>query len=72
VLLSSIGVLMGVAGVIAVKGLVSPLLYTARGVDVFVLAGVCATLLLVAFAASIIPAARINRRSPAEILRVEE
>jgi ABC-type antimicrobial peptide transport system permease subunit len=65
------GVAFGLAGVAAVERFVSGLLYGVSGSDPWTLAGASLLLLLVAAAASAIPARRAMRIDPVQALRGE-
>jgi putative ABC transport system permease protein len=67
--LAAIGVVIGVGVAIGVTRFLRSLLYDVSPTDPMILAGTCATLLLVALAASWIPARRAALVDPSEALR---
>jgi putative ABC transport system permease protein len=70
-LMASIGGVLGLAGCLAVRGLLAALLFGVGAADPATLAAATALLLLVAFAASSLPARRATRLDPATALREE-
>jgi len=70
-LLAALGVAIGVAGAMALTGLVKSLLFEVPPTDVWTFAGVGLTLLLAAALASFLPAKRAAAIDPNEALRAE-
>jgi putative ABC transport system permease protein len=70
-LMASIGGVLGLAGCLAVRGLLAALLFGVGAGDPATLAAAAALLLVVAFAASSLPARRATRLDPATALREE-
>jgi len=69
--LVGLGLALGLLGAIALTRLIAAQLYGVAPLDPFVLASVCLVLLLVALAASWLPARRAAATSPVEALRYE-
>ena len=63
------GAVAGVAGALAMSGVVASLLFEVRPTDPAALAGACAVLIVVALAAAYLPARRATRIDPAQALR---
>ena len=68
---ASVGLLLGLAGGVAVAKAIRSLLYGVQPLDSGVFAGVAIVLLGVASAACLLPAWRASRRDPVQALRVE-
>jgi len=66
-----VGLALGLAGAVGGVRLLDSLLYEVDPIDPPVYLGVCATLLLVAGTASLVPAVRASRLDPVEVLRSE-
>jgi predicted permease len=66
-----LGLGIGLAAAVAAGGLVEPMLFQVSARDPGVIAVVVGTLLLVAVCASLVPARRAARVSPAEVLKAE-
>ena len=71
VLLTMLGVALGVAGAVALSRFLEALLYGVRPADPATLAGVAAALAIVAVAACLIPALPALRIDPMAALRAE-
>jgi putative ABC transport system permease protein len=71
VLLGGVGVVLGLAGTYAASGQVGPLLFGVSPHEPMVYAVVAAAMLLVAAAASFIPARRASRVDPNVALRLD-
>ncbi len=69
--LAALGVLLGLAGAVALGGVLSSLLFGVRPLDPSTLLSVSILFLTVAAASSLIPAMRAARTSPAVALRAE-
>jgi predicted permease len=69
--MSGVGLVIGVAGAVALTRLLSDLLYGTRPLDLVTFAGTSAVLLAVALVASYLPARRAASVSPLESLRAE-
>jgi predicted permease len=67
--LSGIGVVLGLSGAIALNRLIAALLFGVRPTDVSTAAGVAATMILVAAVACLLPAWRASRLDPCAVLR---
>jgi len=63
------GAVAGIAGALAMSGVVASLLFEVRPTDPAALAGACAVLIVVALAAAYLPARRATRIDPAQALR---
>jgi len=70
-LLTGIGVGVGLAGAFGLSRLIASLLFGVRPTDVPTVAGVTATMILVAAAACLLPAWRASRLDPNAVLRAE-
>ena len=70
-LLAAVGVAVGLAGAIALGGVMSSLLYGVSPADPLTLVGVSLVFIAVAAGASLIPAARVARTPPAVALRAD-
>lgn len=68
---TSVGVLLGVAGAVASARLLRGLLFGVSAIDVTVLAAVAALLGVVALVASLAPAKRASRVDPLSAIRAE-
>jgi predicted permease len=69
--LTSVGVLVGLAGAVGVARLLASELYQVRGSDPLVITGTAVTVVAVATAACLVPAWRASRVEPMGALRVE-
>ena len=69
-LLTGIGVVLGLAGAFGLSGLIASLLFGVTPTDVPTVAGVTATMIIVAAAACVLPAWRASRLDPNAVLRV--
>ena len=67
--LTSVGVGVGLAGAFALNRLIASLLFGVRPTDVSTVAGVAATMILVAAMACLLPAWRASRLDPSAVLR---
>ncbi len=67
----TIGVAVGIVASLAAGGFVAPLLYDTSPRDPVIIAGVSLILMVVAFAASLLPAWRAARVDPNTALRSE-
>jgi putative ABC transport system permease protein len=63
------GLLLGVAGAVALRGVVAGQLYGVKPLDPAVMSAVILTLALVGLAAAILPAHRATRLDPMTVLR---
>jgi ABC-type antimicrobial peptide transport system permease subunit len=70
-LLTGIGVIIGVAGAFGLNRLIVSLLFGVRPTDVLTFAGVVATMIVVAAVASLLPAWRASRLDPVAALRAD-
>jgi predicted permease len=70
-LLTGIGVVIGVAGAFGLNRLIVSLLFGVRPTDVLTFAGVVATMIVVAAVASLLPAWRASRLDPVAALRAD-
>ena len=68
-LLAIIGVVVGLAGAFGLSRLIAALLFGVRPTDVPTLAGVAATMIIVAAVACVLPAWRASRLDPTAVLR---
>ena len=68
-LLTGVGVVVGLAGAFVLNRLIASLLFGVRPTDVSTVAGVAATMILVAAAACWLPAWRASRLDPIAVLR---
>jgi len=68
-LLTGIGVVVGLAGAFGLNRLIASLLFGVRPTDVPTVAGVAATMIIVAAVASLLPAWRASRLDPITVLR---
>ena len=68
-LLTGIGVVVGLAGAFGLNRLIASLLFGVRPTDVSTVAGVAATMILVAAVACLLPAWRASRLDPSAVLR---
>ncbi|MQA31102.1 MAG: FtsX-like permease family protein [Luteitalea sp.] len=71
VLLTTMGITVGLAGALALNRLIASLLFGVEATDITTLAGVTATMTLVAAAACWLPARRASLIDPAQVLRSE-
>ena len=69
--LTTVGLLVGLAGAVGVAQLLASELYQVKGSDPLVIAGTAATVLAVAILACSVPAWRASRFHPMAALRVE-
>jgi predicted permease len=69
-LLTAIGLVVGLAGAVGLSRLIASLLFGVTPTDVPTVAGVTATMLIVAAVASLLPAWRASRLDPNAVLRV--
>jgi ABC-type antimicrobial peptide transport system permease subunit len=69
-LLTAIGVLVGLAGAFGLSRLIASLLFGVTPTDVPTVAGVTATMIIVAVVACLLPAWRASRLDPNAVLRV--
>jgi predicted permease len=67
--LTGVGVGVGLAGALGLNRLIASLLFGVRPTDVSTVAGVAATMILVAAAACVLPAWRASRLDPSAVLR---
>ena len=67
--LAGIGVVVGLSGAFALNRLIASLLFGVRPTDVSTVAGVAATMILVAAVACLLPAWRASRLDPSAVLR---
>lgn len=67
--LTSIGIVVGLAGAFALNRLISSLLFGVQPTDTTTLVGVVATITLVAAVACLVPAWRASRTDPNVVLR---
>ena len=67
--LTGVGVGVGLAGAFGLNRLIASLLFGVRPTDVSTVAGVAATMILVAVVACVLPAWRASRLDPSEVLR---
>ena len=67
-----VGVLVGLAGVVALGQALQSLLFEVSLIEPLVVLGICTTLVGVSLLAIFIPAARAARLDPAEALRVDQ
>ena len=68
-LLTGLGVVVGLAGAFGLNRLVASLLFGVRPTDVRTAAGVAATMIIVAAVACLLPAWRASRLDPNAVLR---
>jgi putative ABC transport system permease protein len=68
-LLTGVGVVIGLAGAFGLNRLIASLLFGVRPTDVSTVAGVAATMILVATVACLLPAWRASRLDPSAVLR---
>jgi predicted permease len=68
-LLSGLGVVVGLAGAFGLNRLIASLLFGVRPTDVLTVAGVAATMIIVAGVACLLPAWRASRLDPIAVLR---
>ena len=68
-LLTGVGVVVGLAGAFGLNRLIASLLFGVRPTDVSTVAGVAATMFLVAAVACLLPAWRASRLDPSAVLR---
>ena len=69
-LLTAIGVVVGLAGAFGLSRLIASLLFGVTQTDVPTVAGVTATMIIVAVVACLLPAWRASRLDPNAVLRV--
>jgi putative ABC transport system permease protein len=71
VVLAGLGLVIGLAGTLALGGLIRAQLFGVEPTDPLTLGGVCAVLVVIALVASLVPARRAIRINPATVLRAD-